>query len=728
MGHDTEFLDYGWRLHGRLVTVLRDRSTELSRPERIPSFLTGYVSDLDTLKACLQCGACTATCGLAEEGSLVPWRQMTFVQLGLEAQLVQDAEIWHCYGCNDCSTRCPSGVQPGRIMAALRHVAIERFATPRFLPRLANGARLFWLTYLAAALLLAGVILAFGAFSPGAAPLRYGAMLPHLPLNLLFCGVSAAAAVALGLGVRRAWRSFSPPVDTPAGRRPTFAALRHAAADVLLHRRFSDCKSSRGPLLGHRAAFFGFAGLLVASGLAATALTVGLPYPFAFSHPVKIAANLSGLLLVAGAGRALWVRSAARVRSEPSPLFDWLFPANLLLIGLSGLALELLRAWELSAGYPLYFAHLVLVLVVFATLPCSKLAHAAYRLTALVARHQTAEDVRRASAQPTSRRSAPATSADAQAPVAPPDTPEALLHLSQAALAQLPDATLVTAYNRLRDASELHDRDRYFPNIKRLFGSALEREKDRREVRLLAEQSAGAEVPRWYREAAEQPCTWWIENHLVARHALKQSCMSCGLCTSVCTAAQYFDDYNPRCIVDAALSKDEDRLVALLRSDTLWLCGQCGSCKAQCPRGNNVMGLVSSLRTLAQLKGYHLDSVRGRQQYAARHLWAGNFWNRACSLYFRNAAGPHFPDFGPRHAQYVRTQEEQHARVGGHPDTDGFFGGRKVSVPTLRELRRCVELGGTLLLWERIEEHAQAQAKELGMGIDAYLEKVGREG
>jgi heterodisulfide reductase subunit C len=214
---------------------------------------------------------------------------------------------------------------------------------------------------------------------------------------------------------------------------------------------------------------------------------------------------------------------------------------------------------------------------------------------------------------------------------------------------------------------------------------------------------------------------------MVARHALT-TCLSCGMCTSVCPAAEHFADYDPRCIVDTALSGDEGRLVDLLKSDALWYCAQCGSCNSRCPHENDIMGLVGSLRCLAQLKGYHVESVRGRQQFAARHLWGGNLWNRAVSLYFRNGDPAEHPDFGPRYARWQAELEEQFVRVGGQPDRDGAFAGRKVTPETLEELRSCIRAGGALFLWDKIEQHAQADATRLGLDIDEYYDKVRTEG
>ncbi|MGA9640037.1 MAG: 4Fe-4S dicluster domain-containing protein [Terriglobales bacterium] len=302
--------------------------------------------------------------------------------------------------------------------------------------------------------------------------------------------------------------------------------------------------------------------------------------------------------------------------------------------------------------------------------------------------------------------------------------PVELLAKGHDELKDIPDDELVSAYESMRDQEAAAGHA--YPNIKRLYGTSLEREKDRRETRAQVE-NGDSEMQEWYEKARNQPCTWWLKNHLVAKHALK-SCIACGVCTAQCPAAQYYPEYNPRTIVDAALSENEDRLVELLKSDVLWYCGQCGSCKPKCSRENNLMGLISSLRFLAQLKGYHLCSVRGRQQYAARHLWGGNLWNRGCSLYFRNVDAEGHPDFGPRYARYHSEIDQQMSRLGASPDADGQFGGRKVSPETLAELRSCVTEGGTLVLWNELEKHASENAEKNGVSIDEYYDRVRCEG
>ena len=196
---------------------------------------------------------------------------------------------------------------------------------------------------------------------------------------------------------------------------------------------------------------------------------------------------------------------------------------------------------------------------------------------------------------------------------------------------------------------------------------------------------------------------WWLDNHIVARHALQELSLLRRLHRAV-PAAQYYEDYNPRTIVDVALSRDEGRLVELLQSDVLWYCGQCGSCKTKCPREEQHHGvdLLAAVSQSAQglPPGQRTGPAAVRRPAPVGH----NFWNRAFSLYFRNATAAAHPDFGPRYAQYWSEVEPQMRRLGATPDARGDFGGKKVNPETLAELRRCVQWGGTLVLWQELEK------------------------
>ena len=68
-------------------------------------------------------------------------------------------------------------------------------------------------------------------------------------------------------------------------------------------------------------------------------------------------------------------------------------------------------------------------------------------------------------------------------------------------------------------------------------------------------------------------------------HEGMKACMNCGVCTAVCPAAEFYN-YDPRQIVSTVQTQDDEAIEALLRSETIWYCGECMSCRPRCPRGN----------------------------------------------------------------------------------------------------------------------------------------------
>ena len=96
------------------------------------------------------------------------------------------------------------------------------------------------------------------------------------------------------------------------------------------------------------------------------------------------------------------------------------------------------------------------------------------------------------------------------------------------------------------------------------------------------------------------------------------SCMNCGVCTGVCPAAEFYN-YDPRQIVNIVQTRDDDAIEELLKSDTIWYCGECMSCRPRCPRGNTPGYVIQALRTLSQKLGFFVESEKGRQQLAQAH-------------------------------------------------------------------------------------------------------------
>ncbi len=78
---------------------------------------------VESLKACINCGTCTAICPAAEFYIYDPRTVATIVQSQDDAQIINlliSETIWYCGECMSCKTRCPRGNAPGLLIIALR--------------------------------------------------------------------------------------------------------------------------------------------------------------------------------------------------------------------------------------------------------------------------------------------------------------------------------------------------------------------------------------------------------------------------------------------------------------------------------------------------------------------------------------------------------------------------------------------------------------------------------
>ena len=80
--------------------------------------------------ACYQCGKCTAACPVNFAMDMGPHQIVRFLQLGQIDRALSSNAPWSCVGCMNCSTLCPKGVNPERIMEALRTVHLRRLEAP----------------------------------------------------------------------------------------------------------------------------------------------------------------------------------------------------------------------------------------------------------------------------------------------------------------------------------------------------------------------------------------------------------------------------------------------------------------------------------------------------------------------------------------------------------------------------------------------------------------------
>lgn len=201
-----------------------------------------------------------------------------------------------------------------------------------------------------------------------------------------------------------------------------------------------------------------------------------------------------------------------------------------------------------------------------------------------------------------------------------------------------------------------------------------------------------------------------------------KACINCGTCTAICAAAEFYN-YDPRIIVDTVQSRDEEEIENLLKSETIWYCGECMSCKTRCPRGNVPGLVVMALRALSQELGYFVESEKGRQQLAVKRTVGQWILEYGYCLYLEGVGTDLHPEQGPIWDWEQKNWANIFERLGANYKGDGPGILRKIPVEALEEIRKIFEVTGGKERFEKIERFSKKKAEELGMklggGIDS---------
>ena len=91
-----------------------------------------HMADLhETVKECMQCGTCAATCPVANEMDYTPRQIIHLIALGLEEKALGSMAIWTCASCTHCTAKCPRSIDITDMMYRLRSLAIQRGIEPQ---------------------------------------------------------------------------------------------------------------------------------------------------------------------------------------------------------------------------------------------------------------------------------------------------------------------------------------------------------------------------------------------------------------------------------------------------------------------------------------------------------------------------------------------------------------------------------------------------------------------
>ena len=77
-------------------------------------------------KKCMKCGKCSGTCPAYDEMEYHPHQFVNMVDTGDIEPLLASKSLYKCLTCFACVERCPRGVEPAKLIEAVRLSAVRK--------------------------------------------------------------------------------------------------------------------------------------------------------------------------------------------------------------------------------------------------------------------------------------------------------------------------------------------------------------------------------------------------------------------------------------------------------------------------------------------------------------------------------------------------------------------------------------------------------------------------
>ena len=358
----------------------------------------------ESVKKCYQCATCSVVCNVTPADNPFPRKEMIYAQWGLKDKLIGNPDVWLCHQCSDCTAYCPRGAKPGEVLNAIRKMTIENYSVPRFLGKLVGNPGALVLLLAVPAVIFLIILAGLGhlnleSIRNEAGKIAYSSLLKSYYIDGVFVPIFMFAVVSLAIGVSRYWKDMI----RATGVKPKVSissAVTETIGEILAHKRFEQCNVTKDRKLAHMLVFFSFIGLAITTAWAVLYLygyeimeAMGKtpypwllgPSPYPLTDPVKWLGNASAIMLLVGIVMVISNRKKNQEKAGKGGYYDWLLIYIVFAIMATGILSELARLADIAAlSYIIYFTHLVVVFFLFAYAPFSKMAHMAYRATAMV--------------------------------------------------------------------------------------------------------------------------------------------------------------------------------------------------------------------------------------------------------------------------------------------------------------------------------------------------------
>lgn len=77
-------------------------------------------------RKCMRCGKCSGTCPAYDEMEYHPHQFVYMVETGDVEPLLNSKSLYRCLSCFACVERCPRGVEPAKLVEAVRLAAVRK--------------------------------------------------------------------------------------------------------------------------------------------------------------------------------------------------------------------------------------------------------------------------------------------------------------------------------------------------------------------------------------------------------------------------------------------------------------------------------------------------------------------------------------------------------------------------------------------------------------------------
>lgn len=198
------------------------------------------------------------------------------------------------------------------------------------------------------------------------------------------------------------------------------------------------------------------------------------------------------------------------------------------------------------------------------------------------------------------------------------------------------------------------------------------------------------------------------------------ACINCGTCTAICPAAEFYN-YDPRFIADTVQSRDNQRIEELLKSETIWYCAECMSCKTRCPKSNTPGYIIQALRHLSHETGFFTESEKGRQSLAIKRKLGEEILRSGYCVHIDRVTLEDHPEQGPVWEWLRNHPKEAYAVAGAnYQGESGTM--RKIPDQALQELKSIFDVTGCSDFFEHLEKYSEKKAVEMGLQFDSSTE------